>query len=312
MSSQIAVHGSDFCTTENPLTRQQVDAYQANGYLVIDTPQISVGELAWCKAILLDLIDRRVGHSAGRNIDLAARSDGEHSPSPQILQPSLYATELRELSFRKSALAIAKQLLGPDASFAGDHAILKPALNGGITPWHQDEGFRDPNYDYKELSIWIAITESTSKNGAMRYIPGSHKIGVLPHRLFGGSNDANCIECCDGFDPARGETQPIPAGAMILHDGRTIHGASGNSTRSARLAYIIQYSTPPVPSSERRDFPWLKDLRKSSVKRRVKFLLFGGIVPELLRIIRSDRYSHQHFITRFFQRRVNQLRKWLH
>ncbi len=294
---------------DEPLSKDQVAQYFRDGFLVIENPQIGGQELEWCRSILLNLISNGTGLEEGRNIDLAATSNGDTGPSPQFLQPSLYASELRNLSFRSTALAIAKQLLGPHAAFAGDHAILKPARNGGITPWHQDEGFRDPNFDYEELSIWIALTNSTVDNGAMKYIPGSQNLGVLPHRLFGGANEANSIECCEGFDPASAVICPIPPGAMILHGGRTLHGASGNTTDAARLAYIVQYSTPAVPRKEFREFPWLKDLRKTGQSKRKSFLLRGGIFPELLRILRSDRYSHQHFVRQFFRRRLNSLRR---
>jgi hypothetical protein len=96
---------------------------------------------------------------------------------------------------------------------------------------------------------------------------------------------------------------------MILHAGRTLHGASGNTTDSARLAYIVQYATPPRPRAELREFPWLKDLRKAGQSKRKSFLLRGGIFPELMRILRSDRYSHQHFLSQFIRRRINSLRR---
>ncbi len=99
------------------------------------------------------------------------RTDGAGDmTSPSVLQPSMYARELRKLSYRKAALATAKQLLGADAEFAGDHAIFKPSHRGHPTPWHQDEAFRELGFDYNELSIWIAITQSTLDNGAMAYI----------------------------------------------------------------------------------------------------------------------------------------------
>lgn len=299
-------------TSTGPLTEAQVQEYHDRGFLVIGNPQISPKELEWCKNILLGLINGNTGRAEGRNIDLCLKDENDDNAlsSPQILQPSLYATELRNLSFRQTALALAKQLLGPSVVFIGDHAILKPSLHGGSTPWHQDEGFRDPNFDYKELSIWIAITPSTADNGALKYIPGSHRLGMLRHRLPGGSDEGNFIECHEGFNQDDAVVCPIPAGAMIVHDGRTIHGASGNMTKYPRLAYIIQYATPPVPTTKFREFPWLKNLRKSLLKKRTRSLALGGIVPELLRILRSDRYSHQHFITGFARRRINQVRNW--
>lgn len=63
----------------------------------------------------------------------------EMTTLPSVPQPSLYATELRNLSYRKIALAVARQLMGPTADFAGDHTIFKPIHKGGQTHEHQDE-----------------------------------------------------------------------------------------------------------------------------------------------------------------------------
>src|SRR5258708_17097479 len=89
--------------------------------------------------------------SAGRNIDLPATDGAGDKTSPSLLQPSMYARELRKLSYRNVALATAKQLLGPSAEFAGDHAIFKPSHRGHPTPWHQDEAFREPDSTSREL-----------------------------------------------------------------------------------------------------------------------------------------------------------------
>lgn len=293
---------------EQPLTPEQVDEFFNQGFLVIGTPLIPASELEWCREILMRMILGGERRSEGRNIDLAETDGAGDKASPSVLQPSMYARELRKLSYRKVALDTAKQLLGPDAEFAGDHAIFKPSHRGHPTPWHQDEAFREPGFDYNELSIWIAITESTLDNGAMAYIPGSHLLGVLPHRLHGGAKEANTIECYEGFDPQTAAVRPIPAGAMIIHHGRTVHGAFGNKTPSSRLAYILQYSTPVKMSKHIRASPWLEHLRSANLQQRRNYLMRGGIFPELLRILRSDRHSHRHFLSFFWRRRVNQLR----
>ncbi len=289
---------------DQPLTAAQVAEFLRQGFLVIETPLIPKSELEWCSKILMRMLESGQGRSEGRNLDLVARDGGEDTTLPSVLQPSLYATELRNFSYRKTALAIAKQLLGPEADFAGDHTIFKPVHKGGPTPWHQDEAFREPGFEYDEISIWIAMTDSTIENGAMAYIPGSHLLGVLPHRLNGGAKEANTIECYTGFDPKTAAVRPIPAGAMIIHHGRTIHGASGNKTNTPRLAYILQYSTPVRISKVIREAPWLKHLRSAIRLRRKSFLLRGGILPELLRVLRSDRHS----VAFFWRRRVNHLR----
>jgi ectoine hydroxylase-related dioxygenase (phytanoyl-CoA dioxygenase family) len=294
---------------DEPLTAEQVSEFHREGFLVLDKAMIPESELTACRAILMSMITGGKGRSEGRNIDLIARDGGEDVVSPSVLQPSMYSSQLRGFAYRKTALAIARQLMGPKAEFAGDHTIFKPSHNGGATPWHQDEAFRDPGFEYKEISIWIAMTASTPENGAMAYIPRSHLRGVLPHRLNGGSKQANTIECCAGFDPAEAAIRPIPAGAMIIHDARTVHGAVGNRTSASRLAYILQYATPVKLSKQMRDAPWLEHLRSANLQSRKHFLLRGGIFPELWRLMLSDRHSHRHFLSFLWRRAYNRMRK---
>jgi hypothetical protein len=306
MQEAVASNTQDSVQLEKPLSSDQITEFQREGFLAIDTPLIPEPELEWCRKILMRMLEGGEGRSEGRNLDLIARDGGGDTVLPTVLQPSLYATELRKLSYRKTAIAIAKQLLGAQAAFAGDHTIFKPVHKGGPTPWHQDEAFREPGFEYDEISIWIALTESTIENGAMQYIPRSHELGVLPHRLNGGAKEANTIECYAGFDPKSAAIRPIPAGAMIIHHGRTVHGSAGNKTNTPRLAYILQYSTPVRISKEIRDAPWLEHLRSANQRRRKAFLLRGGIFAEILRVLRSDRHS----VSFFWRRRINQVRNF--
>src|SRR3981081_1687529 len=112
---------------DQTLTPDQVAEFFRQGFLVIETPQIVGQELERCHKILMRLIEQGVGRKEGRNFDLAARSGGDGLPSPQLVRPSLYAAELTGLSCRSTALAMARQLLGPDAYLALDNTILKPS-----------------------------------------------------------------------------------------------------------------------------------------------------------------------------------------
>ena len=292
-----------------PLTLAQIETFRRQGFLVIEKPLIDPDEVKWCQGILRGLFEKETGGKDGRHFDLAARKGGVEGPSPQLLRPSLYANELRKLSYRKTALEWSRQLLGPEANFVGDLAVFKPSRTGGATPWHQDEAFREPGFDYQEISIWIALTDGSYDNAPMAYIPGSHLLGILPHRLPEG---ANSIECCDGFDPKQASVQPIPAGAMIIHHCRTVHGAPGNKAVAERLSYTLSYGLPPTIRKEFREFPWLEGLRRTNQAQRKKTLMLGGFFPEFLRILKSDIHTHQNFLSMFLLRRINQLRSAWH
>lgn len=121
------------------LTSEQIEFYHREGYLVLDsitTPE----EVAWLREIYDRLFATRAGREEGNQFDLAGTDEeGKEAALPQILNPAKYAPELKNGLYRVNALAIAKQLLGPEANYQGEHAIFKPARIGAETPWHQDE-----------------------------------------------------------------------------------------------------------------------------------------------------------------------------
>jgi hypothetical protein len=241
------------------------------------------------------MFSKGTGEKEGRNFDISARSGGTAGVSPQIFRPSLHSRELRRWSFRETGLAIARQLLGPDATLDADNAVYKPARVGGPTAWHQDEAYNDPNFYQRQLTIWIALFDTTLENGAMAFVPGSHLRGILPHRLHGGSEEAAAIECCEGFDPSTATICPIQAGSMTIHHGRVVHGASGNTSEGPRLGYILNYKAPPERRPELGSFPWNTTVARAIHAKRKAWLRRGGIFIELLRLIGADRDNQRYF-----------------
>jgi hypothetical protein len=285
-----------------PLTRDQVAEFRRNGFLAIDAPQISPSDIEWCRRTILSMITRGVGRKEGRNFDISARQGADEGITPQLYRPSLYAPELSRWSYRQIGLAIARQLLGPQAMLAGDNSVFKPSRVGGPTPWHQDEAHNNPQAYQDQVTIWIALFDTTRDNGAMAFIPRSHLGGVLPHRPHGGSHDANAIECCAGFDPKDAVVCPIPAGGITIHHGLTLHGAAVNRSDAPRLGYILNYKTPPKARPELGAFSWNDQVGKTIQRRRRAWLIRGGVFIELLRFLRSDRDNIQHFFTQVAKR----------
>jgi ectoine hydroxylase-related dioxygenase (phytanoyl-CoA dioxygenase family) len=75
-------------------------------------------------------------------------------------------------------LDLVEQLIGPDIILWGSALFAKPGREGMEVPWHQD-GHYWPIRPLAAITVWIAIDDSTTENGCMRYIPGSHKSGVF-------------------------------------------------------------------------------------------------------------------------------------
>jgi hypothetical protein len=266
------------------LTAAQIEQFHGLGFLQL--PQVSTPqELQMLGRTFDHLFAQRAGRNEGNHYDLVGSDiDGERETLPSIINPVNYAPELRDLVFRRNAHAIARQLLGPKVTPAFEHAILKTAMEGPPTPWHQDEAYRvDSNFAYKQISFWMPLGDATVENGCMHYIPKSNLGPVLPHRSYKNDPRIHAIECTGEFEPADACACPVPAGGTIVHDGRTLHYTGPNRTKTARCAYILAFEIPPRPLSQPRDFYWNREKQTPNQMRRSSWRRHGGIAIEAVR-----------------------------
>ena len=239
------------------LQEDEIAFFQQNGYLVL--PSITTAEeVKSLQGIYDQLFATKAGRDQGDHLDLVTTDEDDQMPVlPQILNPSKYAPALAETQLRINAEAVARQVLGPTASFSGEHAILKPPHTHATTPWHQDEAYADPNWEHYYVNIWIPLQEATLENGCMQFVAGSHRQAVLPHHPIG--NDPGIIGLeVDNPDSVAADAVacPLAAGGATLHHGRTLHYTGPNLSDQPRRAYILMFHTPPVKRSTPRDFYW--------------------------------------------------------
>src|ERR1700691_6115927 len=183
-------------------------------------PQISTpAEVALLRTVFDRLFAERAGRKEGAQFDMLGH-DSDHGAQllPTIKHPTTYAPELRHLHCRVNAAAIARQLLGLPATSPFEHVILKPAREGGATPWHQDEAYGlDTGITYPRVSIWMPLQDVTPENGCMVYMPRSHRLGVLPHGSPGNDPRVHALECTGEFNRAEAVACPISAGEATMH-----------------------------------------------------------------------------------------------
>jgi ectoine hydroxylase-related dioxygenase (phytanoyl-CoA dioxygenase family) len=270
------------------LTAEQIASFHEHGFLSL--PQItSPAEVEHLRGTLSRLFEDRAGWHEGAQFDLvASEDDAEASTLTQIIQPVNYAPELRDTQFRANAAAIARQLLGDDASAAFEHSILKPAGKGSPTPWHQDEAYRASDaFEYDQIGIWMPLQDVSAEQGCLQYIPGSHRRGILRHRRVNDDPKVHSIETHpDEFDVADAVVCPLPAGGAVIHAGRMLHSAGANTTGESRLAYTLAFELPPRPAAPVRRFDWNDHVESSDVLRRRTWLRHGGLAKEVVRRVR--------------------------
>lgn len=248
------------------LTEQQIADFREQGFLRLER-LVASEEVSWIREIYDRLFTERAGWNRGDQFDLAGTDRPEDRPRlPQLMNPATYAPELEKAAFRQAAHGLACQLLGEGAGRGDEHAILKPAGDGAETPWHQDEAYWDPAYEYEALSVWVPLQEATMDNGCMWFIPGSHRDGVLPHHSIGNDVRVHGLETSEA-DRNLAVPCPVPAGGCTIHHCRTLHYAGPNRTGKPRRAYILTFRRPPVRLAVAREFPWLTARRAARQAR---------------------------------------------
>jgi len=245
------------------LTQEQIDYFWKNGFLAIE--QISSPEeIEMMRAAYDKIFQQRAGRESGDQFDLAGTDEaGKEESLPQILNPTKYAPELKDTLAQANLLAICKQLFArvgnPDDVVGGvAHAIFKPARHGASTPWHQDEAYWNPDFDYTSVSVWIPLQPATLENGCMQFIPGTHEWEVKPHHSIDHDPRIHGLEIDQDVevDYSTAVACPLPAGGCTIHLSRTMHYTAPNTSDIPRRALIMDFRLPHTERTTPRRFIW--------------------------------------------------------
>ncbi|MEA2741698.1 MAG: hypothetical protein QOG25_69 [Acetobacteraceae bacterium] len=92
----------------------------------------------------------------------------------------LLFTWLNDLVRHPRILDAVEDVIGPNILCWGSSFFIKEPHNPGFVSWHQDSTYwgLDPA---DVVTTWVALTDSTAVNGAMRVVPGTHKLDQVPH-----------------------------------------------------------------------------------------------------------------------------------
>ena len=153
---------------------------------------------------------------------------------------------LGDLVRRASILDAVEDLYGSDLLCWNTNFFIKEARNPAFVSWHQDStywGLDRPDV----VTAWVAFTEATEANGAMEYIPGSHKLDQIPHRDTFARNNllTRGQEVAVEVDRSKRRVITLRPGEMSLHHVRLVHGSPPNPSDDRRIGFAIRY----IPTS---------------------------------------------------------------
>lgn len=140
-----------------------------------------------------------------------------------------------------------EDVLGPDLLIHSTTAFAKRAGSPDFVSWHQDSYYW--HLDRPRLvSAWIALTDSTSENGCLRVIPGSHRRTRLEHVALPHKHNlpGSGLHVAAEIDTSGAVDVCLRAGEMSFHHADIVHGSGPNRSARPRIGFAIRYTTPAV------------------------------------------------------------------
>lgn len=213
---------------------------ERDGFLVLPAmfTRDEIGEVA-------ERLDRLWAHfselPAAHAQDIAATGTSS-APlrSPEInralqLDPGLADTAVYRTCQRK-----ARELRGPLAACVFDHAIAKLPQGNAETPWHQDQAFTGHRTALRTVHFWIPLQDVDEANGCMHFVPGSHRLGLVPHESLRNASGGTTLRARD-VAVEGAVAAPIAMGGCTIHTPLTLHFTGPNRSAAPRRAWILHF-----------------------------------------------------------------------
>lgn len=141
---------------------------------------------------------------------------------------------------------IAEIFVGPSIGLFASHYISKPAYSGQPVLWHQDGAFW-PLEPMRVVTLWLAVDRSTTENGCLRVVPGTHKSDVAAMRDATEVDNVLGKEIAVDIDEAQAVDIELEPGDVEVHHPNIVHGSKPNTSPHRRCGLTIRY----IPTSTR-------------------------------------------------------------
>src|SRR5437762_305838 len=224
------------------LSPAQVESYERDGFLS-PVAALSREEAAACLR-KLEAFEATVGGPLTSD-----GTDARYRSRTHVLLSWVHS-----LTRHPAILDAVEDLIGPDILVYTSTWFIKEPESAAIAAWHQDAtcfGLRP----YVHATAWLALTDATAGNGCMEFLPGSHRLGQLPHRAGVVASSVNRAgQAVVGPGRVRALLRRLPG--RVRRAGRARedlkcapHAVAGPGPRRPRRGDKL---SPTTPAAERR------------------------------------------------------------
>ena len=174
------------------------------------------------------LLQEVVPNMPAQHVFYEDRSDA--STIKQLLHLYEHDPYFDQMMFGSKFEQLASVLLDEEVVGQNMQFFNKPPRIGQATPPHQDGYFfkLKPNH---AVTMWLALEDVSEAQGCVRYVKGSHRLGMRHHARSGVLGfSQHILDFPQPNDLDHEVAFPCKAGHLIVHHSLTIHWAQNNQT----------------------------------------------------------------------------------
>lgn len=248
--------------TQNELiTPEQHAEFEEQGYLIL-RQVIPQDALAGARAEIDKLVDDEAAKLLQKGLITDPLKDEPFETrllrlyencldeAPNQFREELHLAGLFPIFFNEKALNVAEQFLGPEVRLYPNYTIRPklPDHAASLVLWHQDGGYTAINSpeaqgqqvgQLRMINVWSPLVPARRQNGCMQFVPGTHKLGVVPHetREF-------YLEIADEYLKPREASAidvELDPGDIVLFHNLLFHRGLPNLSQSVRWSFDWRY-----------------------------------------------------------------------
>jgi phytanoyl-CoA hydroxylase len=233
------------------LTRQQLEEFKQNGFLVLR----NFLPLDECQAILdvalahlkhkVEPIESEIDYSGKSEeyrrdaTDYTSREEKKHLTVRRLRQVYERDILFKNWMENEKIRPILKQLLNDEVVITTAHhnSIMTKMPNSSMeTSWHQDRRYWSYSND-NLVSIWLALGEENSHNGVLEFIPTSHEM-IFTEEQFGEKEYFSLKNEKNLSLIKTKKSSNLKSGDVVLFHCKLLHRANRNTTLKPKISFV--------------------------------------------------------------------------
>lgn len=257
------------------ITAEQVNFYHENGYLLVK--EVYNAEEV---EVLRDSVDRFLKRAAASKFDRSHAWQGDYLPLEvlkKLVLKGFHDVQYHDAEFTRmithpNLVQVFTKLIGDNVQLHHTKMMVKPPEKGAAFPMHQDYPYF-PHEKHTMMLASIHLDQTNEENGCVFVIPGSHKLGPLPHV---GSHYLNHKE----YPIQSGIPCLAEAGDVLFFNYLTIHGSPINGSDRPRRNVLVQVRDPEDLPTKDTHVNWGQGMMLSGINPIFRKYTYTGKLTE--------------------------------